>query len=187
MLFKILVDGRSCHGGTLEWSLPTADGPGAWHEVQGPTQLCRRGLHLATDPRKWLKPGCRIYVVDAEGIGERADADCKIVVQRARLVRELTPEEYEWCRVLTRGVHVVTDGEWIAYGSATVRAYGSATVDAYDSATVRAYGSATVRAYGSATATSWSGAPRVSLSGYAVWVDRTSGRPVVHVAAQEGA
>ena len=45
----------------------------------------------------------------------------------------------------------VGDGEFTAYGSATVRAYDSATVWASGSATVRASGSATVRASGSAT------------------------------------
>ena len=55
------------------------------------------------------------------------------------------------------GEREVSDGVWLAKGSATVtangsatvRVYGSATVNAYNSATVTAYNSATVKAYGS--------------------------------------
>ena len=39
-LYKVIVAGRSCHGGDLAWSLPTPDGqggyaPGDWHTVEG--------------------------------------------------------------------------------------------------------------------------------------------------------
>lgn len=47
------------------------------------------------------------------------------------------------------GEREVSDGVWLAKGSATVRVYGNATVNAYNSATVTAYNSATVKAYGS--------------------------------------
>ena len=58
-----------------------------------------------------------------------------------------------WMRKHTiyAGEHEVSDGVWLATGSAMVRATGSAMVLAYDSAMVRATGSATVSAYGSAT------------------------------------
>ncbi|MBK9272828.1 MAG: hypothetical protein IPM48_14680 [Saprospiraceae bacterium] len=53
-LYKILVDGRSCHGGDLKWSLPTKKGnkwiPGEWHEVKGDLKICERGLHLTKKP-----------------------------------------------------------------------------------------------------------------------------------------
>lgn len=51
-----------------------------------------------------------------------------------------------WMRKHTiyAGEHEVSDGVWLATGSATVTATGSATVTAYNSATVTAYGSATV-------------------------------------------
>lgn len=64
-----------------------------------------------------------------------------------------------WMRKHTiyAGEHEVSDGVWLATGSATVnaidgatvRVYGSATVNAYNRATVTAYNSATVNAYGS--------------------------------------
>ena len=64
-----------------------------------------------------------------------------------------------WMRKHTiyAGEHEVSDGVWLATGSATVKAidsatvrvYGRATVNAYNRATVTAYNSATVNAYGS--------------------------------------
>jgi hypothetical protein len=50
-------------------------------------------------------------------------------------------------------IECVGDGEFVAYGSAQVRASDSAQVRAYGSAQVRAYGSAQVTAYGSAQVT----------------------------------
>ena len=68
-----------------------------------------------------------------------------------------------WMRKHTiyAGEHEVSDGVWLATGSATVKAidgatvrvYGSATGNAYNRATVMAYNSATVNAYGSAIVT----------------------------------
>lgn len=41
--------------------------------------------------------------------------------------------EETWdARFLSNGEHVVKDGRWFAYNSATVKAYGSATVEACD-------------------------------------------------------
>src|SRR5690606_25091591 len=54
-------------------------------------------------------------------------------------------------RVLTDGVHKITDGFAVAHGSTMVEAYDSATVWACDSAKVEAHDSATVKAYDSAT------------------------------------
>lgn len=60
-----------------------------------------------------------------------------------------------WMRKHTiyAGEREVSDGVWLATGSATVRAYDSATVNAYGSATVNAYGSATVNAIDSTIVT----------------------------------
>ena len=65
-----------------------------------------------------------------------------------------------WMRKHTiyAGEHEVSDGVWLATGSATVRAYNRATVTAYNSATVTATGSATVTATGSATVTAYNSA-----------------------------
>jgi hypothetical protein len=93
MLFKILdANGRSCNGGTLQWSLPTQNADGSWTPgdwlpaVAGELALCQNGYHLAEDAQvlKWLGP--RLF--EAEYRGERLDANDKVVVREARLVRE---------------------------------------------------------------------------------------------------
>lgn len=89
-LYKILVSGRSCHGSDLAWGLPTDDGrggwrPGDWHAVEPPIVVCERGLHLTTDPTRWLAVGCAVYA--AEGAGETDAVADKIACERARLLR----------------------------------------------------------------------------------------------------
>ena len=186
-LYKVLVNGRSCHGGNMEWSLPTQapDGswvPGAWHEVDGPLSPCSRGLHVTAMPRAWFVADrareCQLWRCETGGevIAHKADKHV------ARSVRLVAPASWA-----DRGVYVVADGEhnasgdswWHAFDSATVRASGSATVEAFDRATVRASGSATVQThrayYGENRAT-------VTLHGaLAVHVDRRGGVAVVTV------
>src|SRR3989338_8109262 len=54
-LYKVLVDGRSCNGGNMEWSLPSVKGPGKWHQFDGQIEICRSGLHLTTAPyQSWM-------------------------------------------------------------------------------------------------------------------------------------
>ena len=82
-----------------------------------------------------------------------------------------------WMRKHTiyAGEHEVSDGVWLATGSATVKAidgatvrvYGSATVNAYNRATVMAYNSATVNAYNSATVNAY-GSATVKAIGSAI-------------------
>ena len=82
-----------------------------------------------------------------------------------------------WMRKHTiyAGEHEVSDGVWLATGSATVKAidgatvrvYGSATGNAYNRATVMAYNSATVNAYGSATVNAY-GSATVKAIGSAI-------------------
>lgn len=85
--YKVLVDGKSCHGGNLEWSLPTEGKPGDWHSVDGKIILCQNGLHVTTNPSHWWKDGCTVYEVEIEGeIGGREDSKAKIVVPKVRLL-----------------------------------------------------------------------------------------------------
>ena len=92
-LYKVLVDGHSCHGGSMEWSLPTKNPetrkyrPGAWQHVGGSLFMCSRGLHLTTKPENWLKVGCRIFRAQADAEPTRWDDD-KCVVGGARLDRK---------------------------------------------------------------------------------------------------
>lgn len=98
-LYKVLVNGCSVHGGTLEWSLPEDGKPGDWHEVQGPLVQCKNGLHLTPDPsRVWNQhrfgTSPEAYLVEADGIeiGDPAH-DLEVVARRVRLLRRLTWSE----------------------------------------------------------------------------------------------
>jgi hypothetical protein len=156
--YKVLKNGRSCHGGDLEWPLPQGDQPGEWIEYNGRLVACEKGLHLTSDPAVWYtKSGLTVFVAEFDGDHYQCDDD-KIVCRKVRLIRLATTEELICLRILLSGRHEIKSGKAIAYDSATVKAWGSATVEAYDSATVKAYGSATVKAYGSATVEAWGSA-----------------------------
>jgi hypothetical protein len=96
-LYKVLVDGKSCSGGDLVWSLPSDGKPGDWHEVEGPLVQCKNGLHLTSDPSNVWRESCRYgsapeaYLVEAEGV-EIGDPtrDWQVVARRVRLLRRLT-------------------------------------------------------------------------------------------------
>ena len=95
MLFKVLdANGRSCHGGNLQWSLPTQNADGSWTPgdwmpaVRGKLIPCENGYHLAEDAQvlEWLN--ARLF--EAEYRGECVDAKNKIDVRECRLTREFT-------------------------------------------------------------------------------------------------
>ena len=161
-LYKVLVNGRSCHGSDMEWSLPktTKAGkvtPGKWHSVKLPLKNCVNGFHLTKDPSKWIQDNMSVFEVEIGGESLPYDDFMgKVCVQKVRLTRQLNNEEIlELFNLLivSEGYHTINSGVCVAFGSATVTAYNSATVTAYDSATVTAFGSAIVRAFGSAIVT----------------------------------
>lgn len=97
--YKVLVDGKSCHGGDLIWSLPTENNPGDWQSVDGKIVLCSNGLHVTTNPVHWWKDGCTVYEVEIDGeIGGRNDEKAKIVVPKVRLIKAVNS--------------LIIDGEW---------------------------------------------------------------------------
>ena len=204
--YKVLSDGKSCHGGNLDWSLPTLneDGtytPGAWMRVDGELILCENAIHLTDQPAAWYVEGGQCWLAEYRGATVGAldgGTESKLGVREARL---LAPVEWATVGAYTTGEHTVSAGFVLAsdsatvraYGSATVRAYGSATVHAYGSATVRAYGSATVHAYDSATVHAYGSATVISsrwhsanatvvLTDLAAHVDRRGGAVAVRVA-----
>ena len=170
---KTLRNGRSWHGGTHEWSLPTLqpDGtytPGEWTPSVAPA-ICETGWHLTTEPALWWSAdeGVVAYLAEYDGATSARVGESKIAVERCRLLRPLTVAELAAAGIYTEGAHDATGLSVVwasgsatveASGSATVRAWGSATVEAWGSATVRAWGSATVRASGSATVEAWGSA-----------------------------
>ena len=115
ILFKILDgDGKSFHGGNMEWSLPSVTRskvtPGDWHEIEGDVDICRRGLHLTdqehisnwsgnhgsfgryeSDPRRVFlaEPGSDGVVQDYYGGQSPTGSYDKYAVSRARLLEEI--------------------------------------------------------------------------------------------------
>jgi hypothetical protein len=88
-LFKVLDDGGTCfHGGHGQWSLPHNGDPGNWMPaIEGELEPCANGYHLCreSDLIHWLGPA----IYEAEHRGDWVDADDKIVVREARLLRRL--------------------------------------------------------------------------------------------------
>jgi hypothetical protein len=171
--YKTLLNGKSFHGGDMEWPLPNGK-PGKWMKHEGELRMCAAGFHVTSEPKNWWHPEAKCYEVEYKGKTLADDNSDKICVERVRLVRELSLDDLAKLQIFYEGSHVVTDGFALACNSATVRAsgsatvtaYGSATVTAYDSATVRAYNSAMVEAYDSATVTAY-GSATVRASGSA--------------------
>jgi len=89
-LYKVLVNGKSCHGGEAVWSLPNGK-PGDWMRYEGELAICKSGIHLTKQFEKWLKVGCAIYEAEAEGIKEWDEDKC--VCRAARLLKQIdTPD-----------------------------------------------------------------------------------------------
>lgn len=89
-LYKVLIKGRSCHGGDKKWSLPRGGKPGDWLELpEGEFPVCCEcGFHLTTEPNKWFVLGASVF--EAEGGGQKdSDGSDKTAFQRARLLRRV--------------------------------------------------------------------------------------------------
>ena len=93
MLFKVLNEDGTCYnGGTGKWLLPHDGQPGDWMPaIEGELEPCENGYHLCrkTDLLDWLGPD----IYEAECRGECIEADYKIVVREARLLRKLAWNE----------------------------------------------------------------------------------------------
>ena len=75
------------------WPLPiqNPDGtwtPGEWVTAEGPLVVCENGIHLCRegDLLEWLQ--ARLFEIEGDGV-ELIEANHKVVVRRARLVREI--------------------------------------------------------------------------------------------------
>jgi hypothetical protein len=100
-LYKVLVNGKSCHGGDLVWSLPQGKKPGKWHTVEGDLKICQKGIHVTTERFSWYKWGCEVYEAEAKDIIEWEEDKC--VARSVRLIKKV-PHPKWW-----------TDAEgWIA-------------------------------------------------------------------------
>ena len=85
LLFKILVDGKPCHGGdgqyppVGEWTKP------AGHHVQ----CCEWGYHLTSDPLRWWKPNATLWLAEPK-LPISGDGFDKAAFDAVRLVQEIT-------------------------------------------------------------------------------------------------
>ena len=90
VLYKVTdEDGRSCSGGTGQWAVPDGEAPGAWMPMIADIMPCARGYHLCRegDLIAWLGPV--VWEAEVAPGAEVVEADDKIVVSSARLVRRL--------------------------------------------------------------------------------------------------
>ena len=91
-LYKVLVNGKSCHGGDMLWPLPNGV-PRGWVKFEGKPKICASGIHLTNKYESWLKVGCTIYEAEAENISEWENDKC--VCTAARLIKEV-PKPNWW-------------------------------------------------------------------------------------------
>jgi hypothetical protein len=148
-LYKVLVAGRSCHGGDLAWSLPSNGEPGSWHEVAR-VELCHSGLHLTSLPEAWWKEGATLYEAEAEGVvGD--DAAEKVAAKRVRLIREVSTNEYAAARGVTVARGSADLGSGYGSGDGDGYGYGAGSGDGsgYGAGSGYGYGSGDGSGYGS--------------------------------------
>jgi hypothetical protein len=108
-LYKVLVDGKSCHGGNMKWSLPKNGKPGKWQTVSGELRICSRGIHLTTAPySRWAKFGMTVYEAEAKEIGGWEGDKC--VCRAARLLREVEAPQW-WARTISH-IEMLKDFRW---------------------------------------------------------------------------
>jgi hypothetical protein len=87
-LYKVLSNGKSCHGGEFEWSLPEDGKPGEWTPIIDDAIMCERGYHLTTHYAHWSdKNDVKVY--EAEGDVVEFDGHDKVVCSRARLLKRV--------------------------------------------------------------------------------------------------
>ncbi len=82
MIFKVLVDMKSCHGGEGVWV------PGEWRTPTSP-RCCQAGYHLTSDPLAWWKPKATLWVAEGRGAID-GDGKDKAAFAEARITEQIT-------------------------------------------------------------------------------------------------
>ena len=78
--------GRPANGGTSDgWFAK----PGLIQEVEGPLEICTRGLHITSDPLRWR--GSRVWICALHG--EVQNEDDKSASLKREIVGEVFPED----------------------------------------------------------------------------------------------
>jgi len=83
LLFKVLVNGRSCHGGAAEYPPP-----GEWTARISPS-CCKSGWHLTSDPLRWWTPKASLWLAEGDGL-LAGDGSDKAAFERVRIVEQIT-------------------------------------------------------------------------------------------------
>jgi hypothetical protein len=94
LLFKVLVEGKSCHGGGYAYPL------GKWTPKIDKPSCCNVGYHLTADPLRWWRPKANLYVAAARGplAGNGSD---KAAFQSVKIGAEITIA-WPWLPMLPR-------------------------------------------------------------------------------------
>lgn len=161
-LFKILVDGKSAHGGNLTWSLPTQSDngvfvPGRWHSVKGELEMCSNGLHVCTWDQawnEWMKIDADIYEVETRGKVIR-DHNKSV----ARSVRLMKPVELpDWWVKTREEIMTFKDVKWLQPDGAPLPEWKLFTADTWAAARDAAWDAAGDAAGDAARAAAWAAA-----------------------------
>lgn len=95
LLYKLTRDGQSPHT-YYEWTLPSKDEPGAWHEVSaGPLVEHQNGFHLTSQPKEHWRNGLEVWLVETEGDVQRAHSEDTWLARKVRLVKRLGPADLD--------------------------------------------------------------------------------------------
>ena len=88
ILFKVLKDGKSCHGGNYKYPPP-----GKWTRkiAKKRCRLCAEGYHLTSEPLNWYVKGAEVWTAEGEGLVAGDNRD-KAVFQRVRLIERVTDD-----------------------------------------------------------------------------------------------
>ena len=89
-LFKVLVDGKPCHGGDGAFEYPAAGKPTP--EVDAP-RCCDSGYHLTSDPLRWWKPKAQLWLATVPDECEmNGDGSDKAAFSQVILLERVTRE-----------------------------------------------------------------------------------------------
>ena len=189
--FKVLVNGKSCHGGEMTWSLPTKQKngqwkPGEWHDAGGKPVMCGHpGIHLTKEPAKWAGDKSQFYIAEYDGeiVDDGTD---KISCRKVRLLREASIEELESVNVFFTGTHSISDGTAAVYGGTiksvsggTIKFVYGGTIESVSGGTIKSVSGGTIKfVYGSSVINDCRKLPE-KFDGYCVLIDRSQTPPKI--------
>ena len=100
--------GKSCHGGSFEWSLPVGSHKGDWQTFAGELKICSSSFHLTKEPFRWYKVGCELYEAEAKDIKEWESDKC--VARSVRLIKKV--RHPKWWTDTLKWIDTLKDIAW---------------------------------------------------------------------------